>query len=431
MYIEKGIKMIEKIFDNQKATSNSEQLNALRAILPECFDKEGNVIRAKFEAILEGNRVDFSKENYTLNWLGKSYARVLANEKPLSVIREDEAFNANKNSGNLLIKGDNLEALKHLKNAYYQSVKMIYIDPPYNTGDDFIYHDSRHFTPEELASKAGIERDEAARLLEFNVKGSNTHSAWLTFMFPRLKLARELLREDGVIFISIDDNEQAQLKLLCDEVFGEGNFISIFSWQKNFAPKNDNKYISGSVDYILCYAKNRTNFKRNLLPREAKHNESYSNPDNDPRGSWTSGSILVTTYSKNAVFEIKSPSGKIHIPPQGRSWRYSKETFEKLIEDNRIWFGKNGDGVPRVKRFLQEMPDGVVPQNLLLYQEFGSSQDGNNDVKELFHAQIFDFPKPTKLLQKLLQISTTPTAGGGGAILCSTFLLGVARPLTR
>ena len=320
----------------------------------------------------------------------------------------DIAHNSkNENAQNLLIKGDNLEVLKHLKNAYFESVKMIYIDPPYNTGGDgFVYRDDRKFSVDELSRLSSISQDEAKRVLEFTAKGSNSHSAWLSFIYPRLYIARELLRGDGAIFISIDDNEQAQLKILCDEIFGEENFVCNFCWQKNFAPKNDNKYISESVDYILCYAKNKNNFKRNLLPRQNKHLKGYSNPDNDPRGDWASGSILVTTFSENAVYEIITPNGKTHNPPKGRSWRYSKDTFCELLNDNRIWFGKNGNGVPRVKRFLSEMPDGIVPQNLLLYTDVGNSQDGNNDLKNIFKTQIFDFPKPVNLIKHFIKIST-------------------------
>lgn len=288
---------------------------------------------------------------------------------------------------------------------------MIYIDPPYNTGNgDFIYNDERSFTPQSLAQMANIEIEEASSILNLTLKNSSTHSAWLSFMYPRLYIARQLLRDDGVIFISIDDNEQANLKLLCDEIFGEDNFICNFIWQKNFAPKNDNKYISESTDYILCYSKYKDCFNRNLLPRTDKHDLSYSNPDNDKRGKWTSGSILVTTFSKNAVYEIIAPNGKKHFPPEGRSWRYSKETFKDLLEDNRIWFGQDGNGVPRVKRFLSEMPDGIVPQNLLLYQEVGSSQSGNKDLKDIFQIQLFDFPKPLNLIKHFLQISTTPNS---------------------
>ena len=224
-------------------------------------------------------------------------------------------------------------------------------------------------------------------------------------MYSRLKIARNLLTEDGSIYISIDDNEYDNLKKVTDEIFGENNFVSNLVWQKNFAPKNDNKYISISTEYVLVYAKNKEKFNRGLLPREEKHNKGYSNPDNDFRGLWTSGSMLATTYSESGVYEIVAPNGKKHLPPSGRCWRFAKDTVEQLKKDNKIWFGIDGNGVPRIKRFLSEMPDGIVPQNLMLYTEVGSNQDGNLELKELFEAQIFDYPKNTRLLNRIFTIA--------------------------
>lgn len=371
---------------------------------------------------------------YELTWTGKGLSNALYSSPCNKELKLEEIFSntdcKNLNSSNIemkdsnnpkniIIRGDNLDVLKILKSAYSEKIKMIYIDPPYNTtNENFIYPDNFRQDYKKILEEVGlIEIDENGQEVESedlkffkNIQGSRTHSGWLSFMLPRLKLARDLLKEDGVIFISIDDNEQANLKLLCDEIFGEDNFICNFIWQKNFAPKNDNKYISESTDYILCYSKYKDCFNRNLLPRTDKHDLSYSNPDNDKRGKWTSGSILVTTFSKNAVYEIIAPNGKKHFPPEGRSWRYSKETFKDLLEDNRIWFGQDGNGVPRVKRFLSEMPDGIVPQNLLLYQEVGSSQSGNKDLKDIFQIQLFDFPKPLNLIKHFLQISTTPNS---------------------
>ncbi|MDK9694229.1 MAG: site-specific DNA-methyltransferase, partial [Sulfurimonas sp.] len=220
----------EKLNDNSQITANSKQLEILKKNFQNCFDKNGNFIAHKMEEIVRGNGLELSKESYSLNWLGKSYARFLANENPLTMLKEDKEHNQqeeNKNSQNLLIKGDNLEVLKHLKNAYDNQIKMIYIDPPYNTGGDgFVYNDDRKFGMEELSRLAGVSLEEAKRILAFTASKSNSHSAWLTFMYPRLYIARVLLKDDGVIFISIDDNEASQLKLLCDEVFGEENFVA-------------------------------------------------------------------------------------------------------------------------------------------------------------------------------------------------------------
>ncbi|GAA9603922.1 hypothetical protein HpHA70_07450 [Helicobacter pylori] len=386
--------------------------------------KDGQVSLNAIKMLLGFNESINDISGYELTWTGKGLANALYSEPCQKQLKLQESFtpqtSASKHPNNAIIIGDNLDCLKLLKSAYSEKIKMIYIDPPYNTGnDDFIYPDNFRQDYQKILREVGLmETDENGEEIESeslkffkNTQGSGTHSGWLSFMLPRLKLARDLLKENGVIFISIDDNECANLKILCDEIFGEDNFICNFIWQKNFAPKNDNKYISESTDYILCYSKYKDCFNRNLLPRTDKHDLSYSNPDNDKRGKWTSGSILVTTFSKNAVYEIIAPNGKKHFPPEGRSWRYSKETFKDLLEDNRIWFGQDGNGVPRVKRFLSEMPDGIVPQNLLLYQEVGSSQSGNKDLKDIFQIQLFNFPKPINLIKTLLQISTTPNEG--------------------
>ncbi|MFL2659447.1 MAG: site-specific DNA-methyltransferase [Alphaproteobacteria bacterium] len=238
-------------------------------------------------------------------------------------------------------------------------------------------------------------------------KAGAKHTNWLNMMYPRLLLAHNLLTEDGVIFISIDDNEQANLKKLCDEVFGESNFVACFIWQKNFAPKNDNKYVSSSHEYIFMFAKQKEKYKRILLPRLEKYNKYYKNPDNDPRGVWTSGSMLVTTYNEKYIFKLQKPDGNFALPPEGRCWRYSEDTMKNLIKDNRIYFGKDGNNVPRVKRYLSEMPNGIVPQTILLYDDVGSGQHGTTITKNIMDGkQIFNFPKPTKLIDRLLKIST-------------------------
>ena len=355
---------------------------------------------------LSSSLIEGQKEKYQLTWPGKKESIVLANTpttKTLRPIRE-KSVDFDKTE-NIYIEGDNLDALKILQESYLGKIKCIYIDPPYNTGHDFIYNDNFNKDVNQELIESGQIDEYGNKLVANNQSNGRFHSDWLSMMYPRLKLARNLLTEDGVIFISIDDNEQENLRKICNEIFGEENFISNFIWQKNFAPINDNKYISLSTEYILMYSKSKKEFNRGLLPRDEKYNQGYSNPDNDSRGLWTSGSMLATTYSQSGVFEIISPNGKKNIPPAGRCWRYSKNTVKKLIEENRIWWGKDGNGVPRVKRFLSEMPQGIVPQNLLLYNEVGSNQDGNLELKELFHAQIFDYPKNTKLINRLITIA--------------------------
>lgn len=350
--------------------------------------------------------VDETKEKYQLTWPGKKEAIVTANTLTTKTLRPVRKKSVNfDTTENIYIEGDNLEALKILQESYLGKIKCIYIDPPYNTGNDFIYNDNFNKDSNQELLDSGQIDEEGNRLVTNNQSNGKFHSNWLSMMYPRLKLARNLLTDDGVIFISIDDNEYSNLKRTCDEIFGENNFVANLVWQKNFAPKNDNKYISMSTEYVLVYAKNKEKFNRGLLPREEKHNKGYNNPDNDPRGLWTSGSMLATTYSSSGVYEIIAPNGKRHLPPAGRCWRFTKDTIEHLKMENKIWFGTDGNGVPRIKRFLSEMPNGIVPQNLMLYTEVGSNQDGNLELRELFDAQIFDYPKSTKLLNRIFTIA--------------------------
>lgn len=355
------------------------------------------------DVLVEGN-----KERYQLTWPGKKEAILLANKSTTNTLRPciEESVDF-ENTQNLYIEGDNLEVLKILQESYLNKIKCIYIDPPYNTGNDFIYKDDFKQDKDEYLKETGQVDEEGNRLVTNSQSNGRYHSDWLSMMYPRLKLARNLLSDDGAIFISIDENEVHNLRKICDEIFGENNFVCEFVWQKNFAPKNDNKYISISTESILCYTKNKENFERGLLPREEKYNKGYSNPDNDHRGPWTSGSMLATTFSQRGVYEIIADNGTVHLPPKGRCWRFSKETVEKLIADNKIWFGKDGNGVPRIKRFLSEMPEGIVPQNLLKHEEVGSNQEGNKDFRDLFNIQIFDFPKPINLIIRLLIIGNT------------------------
>ncbi|HEZ2128444.1 site-specific DNA-methyltransferase [Neisseria meningitidis] len=378
-------------------------------MFPACFDADGNFLIDRLQAEI-APQTDIGREFYEMNWLGKSYARLLRNLPPETLISEDKTHNAkpeNAGSQNLLIRGDNLEVLKHLKNAYTNSVKMIYIDPPYNTGSDgFVYQDDRKFTPAELALLANIDEDEAARILDFTDKGSNSHSAWLTFMYPRLYIARELLKDDGVIFISIDDNEAAQLKLLCDEVFGEGNFVANVIWQKKYSPQNDAKWFSNMHDYILCVAKNKDIWRPNLLERTEEQNARYSNPDNDERGNWKATDFSVKTYSENYDYPITTPSGRIVNPPPSRSWRTSKENFEKLLADNRVWFGINGNNVPSIKKFLTEVKQGITPSTILFRENVGDNQEAAKNIRDLFDIPPFETPKPVRLLNYLIKLSS-------------------------
>ncbi len=386
-----------------------DNLEYIKEKFPEAVTEENGELKLNSDSLIQSLSsviIDNKKEKYELTWPGKKQAIVEGNTRTTKTLRplKDKSVDFDKTE-NIYIEGDNLEALKILQESYLNKIKCIYIDPPYNTGNDFIYNDNFNKSSKDELVESGQIDELGNRLVTNNSSNGRFHSDWMSMIYPRLKLSRNLLSNDGAIFISIDDNELENLKKICDEIFGESNFISTLVWQKNFAPKNDNKYISISTEYILVYSKNKEKFNRGLLPREEKHNKGYSNPDNDPRGLWTSGSMLATTFSQSGVFEIISPNGKVNLPPAGRCWRFSKDTIKNLVEDNRIWWGSDGNGVPRVKRFLNEMPDGIVPQNLMLYTEVGSNQDGNLELKELFDAQIFDYPKNTKLIDRVLTIA--------------------------
>ena len=259
----------ETIPNPQQTTENitvpNKDLEVLRQHFPHCFDKSGAFDFEKFKRELENKEVDFSKESYGMGWMGKSYARLLAVDPATTLLKEDKRWNGkdeNKDSENLLIKGDNLEVLKHLSHAYHEKVKMIYIDPPYNTGGDgFVYQDDRKFTPKQFQELAGVDEEQAKRVLDFVDSKSNSHSAWLTFMYPRLYIAKQLLRDDGVIFVSIDDNEVAQLRILMDEIFGEENFIELFSWVKTSTPSSLSRKSRQTNEYVLCYEKSKNSYK--------------------------------------------------------------------------------------------------------------------------------------------------------------------------
>jgi adenine-specific DNA-methyltransferase len=394
-----------------KDINMSQPIEILKKHFANCFDKDGNFIPSRLQEVVQDNGIGLSKESYHLNWLGKSYARLLANESIQTLIQEDVEHNrqpVHAASQNLLIKGDNLEVLKHLRGAYSEQVKMIYIDPPYNTGSDgFVYQDDRKFTPEQLSELAGIDEDEAKRILEFTSSHSNSHSAWLTFMYPRLYVARQLLADDGVIFISIDDSEQAQLKVLCDEVFGEENFVDTLIWKKIYGGKNDSKWFLRFHDYIFVYSKNKNLWFPNLLKRTDKQNDRYKNPDNDIRGPWKSGDFTGVGETKSCVYEIITPSGRVINPPTGKRWIVSQETYLELKNDNRIWFGQTGDNVPSIKRFLTEVKDGVTQSTILDYSEVGHSDGANKDLKKLLDGSFFDYPKPVGLIERLIHLGTS------------------------
>ncbi|WP_245959257.1 site-specific DNA-methyltransferase [Psittacicella gerlachiana] len=393
----------EILFDPNNLPKD-ERLQTLKQLYPECFSKKGEFLVEKFTQLVHPQAIEVTKEYYNLNWLGKSYAKLLRNTPPTTLLTEDYQHNQqpqNIDSQNLLIKGDNLEVLKHLQNAYKSKVKMIYIDPPYNTGSDgFVYQDDRKFTTEQLVELTGINLEEAQRILDFTSKKSNSHSAWLTFMYPRLYIARELLQDDGVIFISIDDNEQAQLKLLCDEVFGEENFVGDFIWTtKNAArgvpPVN---MLMSNHEYILCYAKNINLQKFKGIERSE---EDFANPDNDPRGLWRSESIKATGTQDN-FFSIVDPiTGNQFYD----NWAFAENSIKRMINDNLIIFPKTKDGVPRQKKFLNSYTNDK--KAFVSYLGWYSSETSSKSLMSLFDdKKVFSFPKSVELINFLINQST-------------------------
>ena len=392
----------------------------LKSLFPETFC-ENQIDWEKLKLILGADNLAHQNERYQLNWAGKTDAYRTLQAPTFNTLSPCRAESVDfDGTRNLFIEAENLEALKILQKAYAGSVKMIYIDPPYNTGSDsFIYPDKFSETREEYARRVGdkdadgyLKRDGVFQgAWRKNSKDSgHYHSNWLSMMLPRLHLARTLLRDDGVIFISIDDNEQAQLKLLCDEVFGAENFVASLIWHKKYSVANDAKYFSTSHDYVLLYAKDKNQFKVGKLPRTETQNANYKNPDNDPRGVWQSVSLSVSRITEKDIYEIVAPNGTVHLPPIGRSWVCSKEKYLEMLADNRITFGLKGDGVPRVKKFLSELSDGLTPTTIWNFQDVGHTDEGKKETTALFENAVFDYPKPVRLLKRMLQIGNSQDA---------------------
>ena len=417
--------MKKEISDNANITANNKQLEVLKEHFPNCFDKDGAFLPTKLEALVKETGAEISREGYTLNWLGKSYARLLANENVRTLLAANTEHNAkpeNANSENLLIQGDNLEVLKHLKNAYSEKVKMIYIDPPYNTGSDgFVYADDRKFIPDQLSQLAGIEEDEAKRILEFTQSKSNSHSAWLTFMFPRLYIARELLRDDGVIFISIDDNEQAQLKMLCDEVFGEENALGSITVVSNLKGRSDDRVFATSHNYLLAYQ--RKNFNSLGVPLSEEYLSEYDQTDLLGKNYRLQGlrkrgdsslrtdrpNMFYPFYTNANDFKVslaKTEHFNIEVLPylsageEGR-WRWGRDTAEARLDE---LCSKTVSSKKKFDIFQIDYAEGAngekrtKPKTVWMGKEF-ANEAGTLEVKNLFESKVFETPKPIGLLQ--------------------------------
>lgn len=359
------------------------------------------------DTIVEGR-----EERYLFTWPDKKKAILAANAPITATLRpiKEESVGKDGTSGgfdseNLYIEGDNLEVLKLLQETYLGKIKMIYIDPPYNTGNDFVYEDDFSQSTDEYMENSGQYDEDGNRMVANTESNGRFHTDWLNMIYPRLKLAKDLLTDDGVIFISIDDNEQENLKKVCDEIFGVQNFVAQLVWERAFSPKNDARFISNSHDYVLMFVKDINQFVIGRLPRTAEANARYQNLDNDPRGPWMSSDISVKTYNAACDYPILTPSGRVIEPPAGRCWRLSKNAFLERLQDNRIWFGIDGNGVPRIKRFLADLKHtGMAPTSIMFFKDVGHSQEGAQEVSKLLDGGFFNGPKPERLLRRLLTI---------------------------
>ena len=401
------------------ATHSEFTLEALRQIAPSAFTEvrgaDGELTqKVDFKVLREllGYAIaDADEESFGFQWVGKQEAKRAAAEPTRQTLRPvvDDSVDWDTTE-NLYIEGDNLEVLKLLQRAYLGKVKMIYIDPPYNTGNDFVYEDDFAMSGEEMDEAMGNVDEEGNRLRCNLDSNPRYHSDWCSMIYSRLLVARTLLANDGVIFISIDDNEVHHLRKICDEVFGAGNFLAQVVWERAYAPINLMKHFSPSHDYIVCYAKDVDLAICNGIPRSSEADARYSNPDNDPRGVWQSDNLSVGPAIEANIYPITTPSGRVVEPPAGRSWSLSANAFAERLRQNRIWFGSDGNGVPRMKRFLSELrKTGVTPMTIWKYEEVGHSQDATKALAGIFDGKkYFDYPKPVDLIKRCISLYSSP-----------------------
>ena len=381
-----------------------ENLAAMQQLFPEAFEEE----KIDFDVLrqLLGDYVDDEEERYSFRWNGKGKALRLSQTPSTGTLRpckeESKDWNTTEN---LYIEGDNLEVLKLLQKSYHGKVKMIYIDPPYNTGKDFVYKDDFRDNVANYKRITGQVDDEGHRTGTNSESNGRFHTDWLNMMYPRLRLARNLLSDDGVIFISIDDNEQGNLRHVCDEIFGQANFINNVIWQKKYSPQNDAQWFSDNHDFVLVYTKNKSIWHPHLLPRTEEMDARYKNPDNDPKGPWK----LITLHAKsgnNTSFSYTFKNGVTWSPPSGTYPRFSAETMKKYDEDGKVWFGADGKSIPSVKNYLSDVKQGVTPLTIWTYEEVGHNQTAREDVKKCFEGKNpFDTPKPISLVKRMCHIA--------------------------
>lgn len=398
--VQRNIELIGKLFPNAitEVKRNGKVEHAID------FD----VLRQELsDSIVEGR-----EERYQFTWPDKKKAMLAANAPITATLRPVVTDSVGKDgtpggfdSENLYIEGDNLEVLKLLQETYLGKVKMIYIDPPYNTGNDFVYNDDFSVECGEWRVKSGDYDESGNRMVTNTESNGRFHTDWLNMIYPRLRLAKDLLADDGAVFISIDDNEVKNLMAMCDEVFGTSNFLATFVWQKKYGPANDAKGVSATHEYILLYGKNSDVWMPGLLPRSDEQLKAYKNPDNDPRGVWRASDLSARTYSASCDYIITGPTGLKFSPPPSRSWIVNKESYQKLLADNRITFGSDGTGRPMQKKFITEVKGGITPETWLPRERGGDNKIARYELKDIFPENLFDTPKPSKLISYLITIS--------------------------
>lgn len=396
-----------------------ENVDRLLALFPDVATeitdpKTGRTERAvDFDALKErlGDVAEGNRERYQFTWPGKREAKRLAREPIAKTLRPVKKRSKDwDTTKNLYIEGDNLDALKLLRENYAGKVKLIYIDPPYNTGHDFVYDDDFSQTQDEFSSESGEYNEDGGRLVANTESNGRFHSDWCSMIYPRLLLARDLLTSDGAIFISIDDNEYLNMRALCNEIFGAANFVASIVWQKTLTRRNDAQQISTAHDYVLVFAKQLSSLKIQHEPVGEKQRATYTNRDNDPRGDWLAVPFHAPNIRPNLTYPIVLPSGREVIPPKGRCWSTSKDNFDALVADGRIWFGKDGDGMPQRKKYWgeREQDEGVVPWTWWSYEFAGENREATKELKALFEgATIFSAPKPVKLISRILNLIDT------------------------
>ena len=409
-----------------------ENIKKIGELFPNCLTERLNdegkpEVAIDFDQLrqeLSKDIVEGAEERYQFTWPDKRNAMILANAPTtdtLRPVREDETEATGMDSSgkpycstgsvdfdntqNLYIEGDNLQVLKLLRENYLGKVKMIYIDPPYNTGNDFVYNDNFDQDKQEYVHNSGQEDEDGNRLVANTESNGRFHTDWLNMIYPRLKVAKDLLSEDGVIFISMDDNEIKNLKNICDEIYGESNFIAQVVWERAYSPVNLKKHFSESHDYLLCYAKQIDNATCNGLPKTAEALDRYKNPDNDPRGPWKSADATVGPVVNDKLYPVTLPSGRVVYPSSGRCWLYTQSRFQEMVADNRVWFGSDGNSVPAIKKFASEVRQTMTPMTIWKYTEVGHSQEAAQNLKKLFeNHDYFDYPKPVELIKRCITL---------------------------